>query len=249
MTLVLSGCGMKKLAVENADGLIYYQVGKRLPLYSEQKDDLGKDIDQFLNAKKNTANDVIAVINELDIKSEDKVEKHYKKLEAVYIETIRDFSNLLAKYIARLDKKQQKEFFEYLDDENREIVKRKKAQTIDKIEERAKMLLGSVNDKQKQLIREYEGYFHQRNKERVDRRIKFHTKLRSLFKEDLSVDSRTAGMQDAFRSYQAEALEGNKGLEILKKAVPTFTDEQKEHFRNHAQDMKEMLKYYLTVDY
>lgn len=249
LTFILSGCGMKKLAVDNADTLISYQVTRKIPLYSQQKEAFKKDLNELLNKTKPVAEELLPIIDEVDPKHPERLDSQYEKLESYYVKLAGDFSELISKYLARLDQKQQKDFFNTLEDENRDILKNEKKKTIDQAEERIKALLGSVNGKQKQIIREYEDYLASRNKARLDRRIKLHDQFRELYKQDVSVASRITSFQEAFKKYQSASLEGNKNLEIVKKFVPTISKSQREHFRNHVQDVKDMLKHYITVDY
>lgn len=245
----LYGCAAKKLVVDNADSLISYQVTKRLPLYSAQKDKLEKDIESFLAKSKPIASEVLPVIDELNLNSVDKLPQQYNKFESFYLKLAQDFAGLMSRHLAILDKKQQKEFFETLDDENRNLLKKEKEDRIDDVEERFENFLGSVNGPQKQLIRDYADYFHLRAKERLDRRISLHKEFREIFKTDASSESKEKSFQDAFASYQNDSLKNNRNLEILKKIVPTLTKDQKEHFREEAEEVKDVLKYFLTVDY
>lgn len=249
LCLFLYGCAAKKLAVDNADSLITYQVTKRVPLYSGQKEKLEKDIDAFLVKAKPVANDILPVIDEIDLNTADKLPAQYNKFESFYSKLALDFAGLMAKHLSTLDKKQQKDFFANLDDENRTLLKKEKEDRIDDVEERFKSFLGSINGPQKQLIREYEDYFHSRAKQRLDRRIALHKEFREIFKTDVSSESKEKSLHEAFAGYQKDALAGNKNLEILKKVIPTLSQEQKEHFRKEAQEVKDVLKYFLTVDY
>ena len=244
-----NGCGMQKLAVSNADKLLSYQITRRLPLYTKQKDLLSKDIDDFLNREKTVAQDILPVIDQIDVSAPEKLEGPYQKLEGFYIRVARDFSALIATHMARLDRKQQEEMLETLDDENRKILKKEKEDRIDDIEENFIRLLGTISGPQKQIVRNYEDYFHARARQRLERRVKLHQELRIIFKEDRSTDSRKAQFETVLEAYQKEVLQANKNLEILKKIVPTFTKKQKKHLRDHVANLKELLKYYLTVDY
>ncbi len=243
------GCGAKKLAVENADTLISHQVNKRLPLYSTQRDQLSKDIDTFLNKEKPVAQEILPVIDEIDLKSPEKVEADYKKLEGFFVRISKDFTNFMSQYMAKLDAKQQKDFFKNLDDENREILKKEKEDRIDSIEERFEMFMGSINSKQKQIIRDYSDYYHDRAKERLTRRVKLHDKFKAIYSHDSSEESKVKEFQEAFNEYQVESLKGNKNLEILKKVLPTVSAEQREHFRKEAQEVKDLLRYYNSIEY
>ncbi|MFP5384670.1 MAG: hypothetical protein ACLGHN_01230 [Bacteriovoracia bacterium] len=249
LLFILSSCAAKKLLVENADTLLTHQVTKRLPLYSKQKDNLNKDVDQFLNKAKPVAQEVLPVIDEIDLNSPDKVEKQYNKLEEYYIGLTQDFTAMLSKYMALLDKKQQKDFFETLDDENRELLKTEKEKRLDKIEDRFKLFFGSMKNSQKQLLRDYSDYFHLRAKERLERRVKLHGELRAIFGEELSQEARSRSIEEAFSRYQKDALKGNKNLEMLKKLLPTISSSQKEHFRNRVKEVKEMLNHFIISEY
>lgn len=243
------GCAAKKLAVENADTLIGHQVTKRLPLYSTQKDQLSKDIDLFLNKEKPLAMDILPVIDQIDLKSPEKFADQYNKLEVFFKRVSKDFTAFMSKYMAKLDSKQQKDLFETLDDENREILKKEKEARLDGLEDRFKMFMGSINGKQKQILRDYSDYFQNRAKERLGRRVKLHERFRTIYSGDSSETSRTVAFQEAFNDYQDKSLEGNKNLEILKKLLPTVTVEQREHFRKEAEEIKDLLRYYNSIDY
>ena len=247
--LLLQACTARKLLVENADTLLGHQITKRLPLYSKQKENLNKDIDQFLNKSKPVAQEVLPIIDEIDLQSPEKMEGQYNKLESFYIGLTENFTALLSRYMALLDKKQQKEFFETLDDENRELLKMEKEKRLDKIEDRFELFFGSMKNPQKQLLREYSDYFHTRAKERLERRVKLHQELRTIYDQDLSLEARARAIAEAFAIYQKDALQGNKNLEMLKKLLPTISDSQREHFRNRVKEVKEMLTYFINIEY
>lgn len=249
LALLVCSCAGKKMAVENADTLISYQMNKKIPLYSAQKEQLSKDIDKFLNETKPKAQDILPVIDELNLKDPSKLEAQYTKVEKFYTDLSKDFSTLISKYLAKLDSKQQKDLFETLDDENREMLKREKEDRIDSIEERFENFLGSINSKQKQLVREYEDYFHARAKMRLDKRVKLHGELKGIYNQDVSESSRYTQIQQAMVEYQQATLQGNKNLEILKKIMPTLSSEQREYFRREAQEVKDVLRYFNSVDY
>lgn len=242
-------CGPKKMAVENADTLINYQIGKRLPLYSEQKKFLDRDIDAFLNKEKPVAQEIIPVIDEINLHQSSKIEAQYHQLEKFFIRLSDDFTVVLSKYMAKLDSKQQKELFATLDDENREILKKEKEARIDGVEDKFKAFMGSINGNQKQIIREYADYFQNRAKARLNRRIQLHEAFKLIYNKDLSESSRATEFHEAFTNYQKEAIVGNKNLEMLNKILPTVTPDQREHFRREVQEIKDLLKYYNSIEY
>lgn len=248
MTILLTGCGAKKIVVNNADGLLSYQVTKKIPLSAKQEHELDQDIDKLLNDTKPTGEAVIAIIDVLDLSSQDKLEVRYKELENIYVKLAHEASAILAKHLSRLDEKQQKSFFMKLEQDNKDIQKRLKKKSMERIEDRMDSLLGSVNKDQRNLMKEYEDYFHARNEMRSERREKLAAHFKKIF-EEKSLQEREAQIRKAFQDYQTEALKGNKNLEMLKKLLPTLTQKQKDHFMNHMENLKELLKYYLTVQY
>jgi hypothetical protein len=249
LTLNGYGCAAKKMAVENADYLISRQVYKKIPLYSDQKSQFSKDIDIFLNQVKPNAQNILPVIDEMDLEASDKMTSQYEKLEEFFKKLSKKFSDLISTYLAKLDVKQQKDFFKNLDDENREILKLEKEKNIDQVENRVKLLLGSINSDQKQLIRENSQYFEQRAKERLDRRVELHQIFRSIYAQDISENSRIKLFQEAFGDYQTKSTVNTKNLELLQKLLPTITKKQREHFRKEAQEVKDLLKYFITIEY
>jgi len=249
LTIFGYGCAAKKMAVDNADYLITHQIQKRIPLYSDQKTQLGKDIDVFLNQVKPDVEGVLPVIDEINLEEKDKIAPQYAKLETFFQKMSKRFSDLISVYMAKLDIKQQKEFFKNLDDENREILKLEKEKNIDQVENRMKILLGSVNSEQKQLIRENSEYFEKRAKERLDRRIELHQSFRSIYAQDISEKSRVQLFQEAFGDYQTKSYENNKNLELIQKLIPTISQKQREYFRKEAQEVKDLIKYFITIEY
>lgn len=243
------GCTGKKMAIENADYLISYQMNKRLPLYSEQKNQLAKDIDSFLNKMKPEAQNILPIIDEINLETNEKTTSQYAKLEEFFKKISKSFSELISKYMAKLDLKQQKDLFKTLDNENREILKLEKEKNIDLIESRMKLFLGSVNSEQKQIIRENSEYFQLRAKERLDRRIELHEKFRAIYNQDISESSRAGLFQEAFVHYQNKIYEKSRNLELLQKLLPTISKNQREHFRKEAQEIKDLLKYFISIEY
>jgi hypothetical protein len=249
LTMMFSSCAVKKMAVDNADTLLTHQITKRLPLYSKQKEKLSKDMDKFLNDQKLVAQEILPHLDEMEINSEEMLIKKYQTLEASFMQISKNFSNLMSKYMAQLDEKQQKDFFETLDDENREILKKEKEKRIDEVEDRFEIFLGKLSGPQKQIIREYKDYYHSRAKDRLDRRVKLHEKFRATYNYDISESTKVQQFQEAFTEYQEETRSGSKNLEIMKRILPTVSKKQREQFRKRVEEVKDIIKYYLSVDY
>lgn len=241
-------CTAKKMLAQNADILLENQIEKRLPLYSAQKMQLSKDVKKFLNDQKEFATEAIPVITsiELDVKQTD---KQYDYLNSLYRKLALNFSKLMSQYMAPLDEKQQKDFEENLDGENRAISRSKAEDRMEKIHERFETMFGTISDRQKKILDDQREYFEERHKLRLSRREKLHDKFKAIYKMDLSPESRAKYFYEAFAEYQNAYPESAKNKEIIKLIIPTLSKEQKEVFEDKTNDLKDILNFYLEAHY
>jgi F0F1-type ATP synthase delta subunit len=249
MILFIYSCGIQRLAIDHADNLLTYQVTRKIPLYSEQKKKLEADLEKFLNRSKVSVSDILPALDTIELKGTEEVDRLYPKIEAFYMNLATNFSQLLSVYMAELDSKQQKEMFEEIDDENRDLLKKEKEDRLDELEDRFKNFFGMITGPQKQLLIKNADYFQERAKKRLDRRVKLLEKLKEIYRQDQSLESRKESINSVFKDYQREAMSGHRTIEIIKEFLPTLSKTQKEHFRQHVEDIKELLKYFLKVDY
>lgn len=243
------GCAAKKMAVSNADTLISYQVTKRIPLYTAQKDELGADIDQFLNKSKPMAKEIVPVIDGITLETPEKVDEQYRKLETYYRRIASNFSKIMSKYMAKLDYKQQKEFFDTVELENKGITKKDKQERIEDVADRMETFLGTVTKAQKDIIESYGDYFMDQTTKRVERRKTLQNRFRNIFAQDASPEAKQELFQEAFLKYQDEGLTSNKNQEILKELIPTITKPQRDHFKREAQEIKDIIAYFIQTNY
>ena len=242
-------CTAKKLAVENADTLLSHQIQKRLPLYTQQKAELDIDIIKFLNETKPTAQEIIPIVDELRLTSEPKVEEQYAQLEGFYKKIAKNFSVLMSKYMAKLDARQQKDFFRTLANENQDILNKSKKNRFSEIEDRFKLFMGSMSAEQKKILEGYKDYFSERASLRLKNRKNLHQEFKSIYAQDVTSTKKEELFQNAFTGYQDESLNTNKNLEIIKKLLPHITQKQRDHFQVQTQEVKELLKFYIQTDY
>jgi hypothetical protein len=243
-----SGCAGKKLVAKNADLLIELQIEKRLPLYSSQKDRLAKDVKEFLNNQKPLTKKSLPLISKIELNPE-KVDEQYDTLNGLYQKLALQFSKLMGKYMAMLDSKQQKEFKENLEVENRALKRMDSDDQLEKTQDRIESLLGTITDKQIKLIKEQKSYFEARHKVRLSRRESLHEEFAKIYKMDLSDESRAVSFYDAFAKYQSSYPENPKNKELIKKLLFTLNADQKAVFTNKIKELKEILNYYLETSY
>ncbi len=242
-------CAAKKLVVNNADTLLEHQITKRLPLYSKQKKALSEDVTQFLKEQKPRAREVLPVIDKINIDNSDEIGDHYRALAKNYDQIALDFSRVLSKHMAKLDSKQQKDFFNTLAQENRELKKKDPEERTEKIQERFENFFGSINEKQKQKLTDLHEHFEARNKERILRRIELHAEFERIFKNDLSPESRQDLFVKSYADYQKRSVDHKKNIELIKAILPTVSEKQKEFFKSRTREVKEILKYFLEASY
>jgi hypothetical protein len=244
----LSGCGAKSILVKNADSLLEYQVEKRLPLYSDQKKVLSKDVKNFLKEQKSAVQVLLPVIDELSLEPEI-VEKAYKELLSTYDKVTLKFSAMVSKHLAILDSKQQKDFFENLKNENRSLSKKSPSDLLDMSYERFEKLFGSINDKQKQLLSGYESYIVDNHNRKLKRRKDLESQFEKIFAQELSAGSRENLLVDALNAFHKDAHDHEKNLLIIKKLIPEISPAQIETFRKRVAEVKEIIQLYLDANY
>lgn len=249
LLILCYSCAAKKLVVNNADTLLEHQITKRLPLYSKQKQVLSKDVTQFLKDQKPRAREVLPVIDKINISSPDEIDDHYQVLAKNYDQIALDFARLLSKHMATLDSKQQKDFFDTLAQENRELKKKDPEERIEKTQDRFENFFGTINEKQKQKLTDLNDHFEERNKERIKRRIKLHADFQRIYKNDLSSESRQDLFVKSYAEYQKKSVDHKKNIELIKAILPTVSKKQKEFFKGRTREVKEILKYFLEATY
>lgn len=248
--LLLTACAAKKLAVKHADTFLVHAVEKRLPLHSEQKSQLNKDVDKFLMEKKPVAEELLPVIDMIDIDKPAQFDEIYEKLVSSYRKTANDFSQLLAKHIADLSPDQQKKFFKKLSSENKDIKEKKPAERVSDLKRKLEKIMGSVSDKQEALISQQESYLVAKAQMRLERREKLHEKMKDILKEDSTSETKREKLLEAFTQYQKSTIDAAKeNLPLIKKFAATMSDKQKEKLRESVSELKQIIGYYLETDY
>lgn len=250
LLLLVHSCALKKFAIDHADSLLTHQVTKRLPLKSEQEQELAKDVDRFLNDSKPMARELLKILKELSFETPEKLEAQYSQLEKDYMRIAADFSAMVSRPMARLDKEQQKTFFKRLKEEQQRVEKQQnKDDRKKRFQERFDFFLGSMNSSQKKLLAEYKDYFEERGRLRISRRKDLKESLKAIFEKEVSLEEKETLLTEAFKKYQKESLIGNKNLEMLKKLIPTLSSEQINHFKQKQKEIQELLEYFIKKTY
>jgi hypothetical protein len=245
VTILSFGCAAKKIAVNNADSLLSYQITKRIPLNTAQKNQLDEDLTQFLKKKQEEAQDILPFVDQITLNEAD-LEKNYQRVEELYRKIAQDFSHLISRHMAQLKLEGQREFFDNLRTENKDLKKKGSSERLKTVQERFEHFLGPLTEKQADLLKSYRPYYLKRSAEHLKRREALEDRLKLIYKEGSDLEHR---FNQAFADYQNSSLQESKNLEILKKFIPTMTKNQKERFRRKLQEIKDLLQHFIKVDY
>ncbi|MCM2348393.1 MAG: hypothetical protein NDI69_00140 [Bacteriovoracaceae bacterium] len=248
MSLLLGyGCAAKKLAINNADTLITYQITRHIPQDTAQKKELTQNVVSFLNESKPLAKDLLKVLKQIDLKDPKNIGTHYARLEKDYIKLATDFSSILAPALAGLGQDQQKDFFKQLKKENDKIKKGQKDRD-ERIADRFKHFFGSLNHPQELLLKEYKSYFIERSELRLQRRVKLQQSFEEIYLEQALV-KREKLFLAVFVDYQKDGPKGNKNLEMIQALIPTLSEEQHKFFNSKKDEIAELLQYFIERSY
>lgn len=243
------GCAAKKLAIDNADTLITYQIGKDLPLNSAQKDKLQKQVKTFLKDLRPMAYQMEDVLKKFDPKKLETVEPTYQDLEKQYLFITKNFSQLLAQSMAMLDKDQQKKYLEIQADKTLKLKKNKPSDRVSRHKKRLEQFLGKINNQQQEFLLSYNDYSEKRFHKRIERREKLQEIFKEIFKRSSDQSVKEQLFQEAFVNYQKESLEGNKNLEMLNSLIPTLNEDQIKHLNGKKEEIIDLLKYFRNKEY
>lgn len=247
---LLQACAAKKLAVEHADTFIESSVQKRLPLYSGQKKELSKEVDDFLEKNKETGRKLLPLVDQIDLNDPSKLDGLYNEFVSYYQMIATGFSRILAKHLAELDGTQQKKMFETLSSENKKLEKKTPAQRAEAMESKAEQLIGTLTTGQEKFFSDNASYFHEKAMAKLERRKILQARLKEILGQDISSSSKQEQIQGAFNKYQQDSIESSKtNLSLIKTFMLTLNPRQKEAFRARTQDLKEMIGYYLEAAY
>ncbi len=242
-------CAAKELVVRNADTMLEYQVTKRLPLTSHQKNELQKDVDLFLNQEKKIAEEMLPVIDQIKLGSSEEVKPIYKKFESFYRKISSDFSTLMARYMVKLNEKQQKEFFENMKDENERYASKTQKERREDAEEALEKFIGKLSETQSGVIRSYDQFFRKQLRTRLTRRVALHEKFKTVMSSGSSSAEKEKELHRIYIAHQEVNFSESKTLEIIQKFIPTLSAEQKDMFREKTREVKEILRYFIQSTY
>jgi hypothetical protein len=249
LLFICVACAARELVIKNADSMLEYQVNKRLPLTTAQKNELQKDVDLFLNTEKKIAKEILPVIDQINLLGPKEASSAYHKMEGFYRKISSDFSGLIAKYMVKLDEKQQVEFFENLKEESKKYGKKSQKERHEDAQERLERFVGDLSDEQKSILKSYDSFFKKQSLKRMERRKDLHERFKEILSGTQLPAEKEKSLQKVYMSHQEVTLRESKTPELIQKFIPTLSKDQREHFREKTMEVKEILRYFIQSSY
>lgn len=241
--LFTNGCTFKKLAIQNADQLIYFYSVKRLPLNKKQKTEYKVAIKNFIKSNRNIiTQELEPLLGLIDLKDIKTTEIQYHQIEDLYLRIAGNFSQILSLFLAEFDGKQQEELFKNLNEENSKIHKRIEERGIESIKKNLETFIGELNEKQIGILSSYSSSLKEQSYRRLEKRKKLHETIKLIY-DQKNPTERKAAIQEAFIGYQNQSIKETNYLEIIKNIIPTLTDKQIKHFKKLLKEIKEIIQY------
>ena len=247
--LLISSCGLKKLVVKNLDTFLNYQISKHIPLNSQEKEKLKKDVSNILNHSKPEGQKLLEIIKTLKIDDKENVAAKYYEIKGVYEVISDEFIHLISRNLSTLNQKKSKEFLEHQDKEIKKLETKVQKKDTTSIYKGIKNIIGDLTDTQEKILKEYESFFLQKYVERVHRRKKTLEDIKSTLEKSLSSREKEENLNNIINLTHKKSMSDEKFLEIILKLQPTLTEKQKSHFNQRKLDVEEMIEYFISTKY
>lgn len=245
---LLFGCGLKKLAVSNADLILVYQIEKRMPLSGSQKKELPQQIDHFLNQNKQIAKDLIVILKDIDL-NPIKTDHQYDEINLLYQKLASSFFVILSKHLSHFDDKQQLEQLKIFKIEDEKLSNVTSEERLNKITDRMEYLFGDIKKDQRQLLTEALNEWELRHQEHLEKKKKLQVKILDLMAQMPPTGEKQQSLQQTLNDYVTSYSASNQNKQMIKRISYSLHPEQKDHFKKRIKELIEMLTLFVETDY
>lgn len=250
LIVLLQACAFKSAAVGQLDTFIEYQTASRLDLYLHQKQQLEKDVNTLLTQQQKSLSEVKQLLNAIDLKNEAELKSQWDQITLLYHRVALAYAQIFSKYLASLDGNQQKSFFAKMKEENQEIKQKNRERSVENLSERVEYFLGSINNKQREVLKQHLTLLNQRAKARLKRRELLHKNFKKILEQKQTTESARAQIYQAFVNYQDDTLKSQESFFDLIKDIATHSDEQqKKTFIEKKQEVMELVNLFEKAEY
>ena len=187
--ILTAGCWVGSLFVKNLDTLISVKVSNTFDLYYKQKQQLDKDIDNFLKSKKPLADIVLKKLSEYQkLSSSADLDQKLIKEELMfwqkfYTELMLEIVQKHSSYLINLTEKQQKHFLKEYKERTKELKEKLEEELLEDQTEKYERFFGELNKGMAKELASNEDFFKSRLMAYIERRKEFRIKLEELYKK------------------------------------------------------------------
>jgi|GEM_PF-2577523 hypothetical protein len=247
--LLFSACGLKELAVKNADTFLIYQINKHIPLDHKEKELLKSDVRLLLNSIKSEASELLQMLKSLDLQDQKNVSLRYEEGKKWYQKIFIHFSQLISRKISTLSKEGVQHFKLIQEKEIKKLKAKTEKKDLKKNINAIKKVIGDLTESQIELLKKYEDDLHQSYKKRLERRIVVLDEIVTLLKKTTDPKMRETEIMQIFHKSHIENLKEDKYLEIILAFLPTLNEKQKKHMQQQKSELIELIEIFIATKY
>lgn len=230
---LLSSCalGLKKVIVPNLSYIVASKTADQLDLFYSQEKKLKVEIDDLFKKNIFLIQELKTIIKNIDLKKSSEKEIT-KKIQSLLKKALLDFNILLAKYTAKLNSSQQKEFFEIQKKKNEKLKEKLNSETLESVVSRYEFFFDDLNDKQKEIINKNKVLYKKIYEERLARRLKTQLDLKEAFK----IKDEDKRLKEIKKAYDRSLIKGQenplmpKAIGIVMLIIDTLESDQIKYF-------------------
>jgi hypothetical protein len=177
------------------------------------------------------------------------VKPQFEALKSAYVLISTDYLKLYTKYVALLDQKQQKGFWEKFDETTADFKRRTFEEQEEKLEDRFEMFFGEVTTPQSKLLKDHARYQMSHHEESLKERQLLRDHLKVIFAQNLSSEEKAKAFSQVYLNYQNGLLDNEMTIGLIKSIIPTLTNGQRKFFKKLTTEIEDLIVYFLTKNF
>lgn len=258
-SIIISSCSMTGIFVGKLDYYVAKKTSSRLNLYLKQEDKLHIDIEKLFDSAKPEVKIIQSLINTFPKKelriSQTFLSEFINQFKIPFKGLIKKSTILLAQYLTAMSVNQQKLFLADLAKKNKKASRSlKKNNYFENVSDRFEMLLGSLNSKQKLVIKKYRYTYKRWQQKKLKVNLFFESQLKQAFKIKDENERKLFIEKNSMKSVTMymEILQGPVFNEIIKSyflVLKSSTKEQRKTLESKIDFINKVLTSFIKIKY
>lgn len=239
--LLLQGCALQGYLAGQVDVFMEMRLQSHLDLYYQQKKKLSLDIDIWLNKQKTYLPEARSFLLAVNPAKPQEIPAAIHAFNLLYQRSAHEFNQLFSGYLSQLDEQQRKHFFHKQHQDNQALKEQIGKMDLEKLKERVEFFSGSLTLEQTPLLKDFLPDWIKRSKQRLERRITLHKKLKEILSSNVLNQQELVNL--AFRNYVDSSFENLAPVvSFLQRFSATLTPEQISHLERRRTKLLELLE-------